>query len=208
VIDPSNITQFNCTRPKLEELILFWVCAAGKNGKTAARCLDRFLKKWRAESRLGGIPITKRPSPFYAIQYLHDIWRLDGVVEELRDHGIGCYNHKAKTFVDLAYSGIDLKTCTVDELEEIKGIGPKTARCFLIHSRPNQRYAGLDTHVLKYMREKGYEVPKSTPSGKRYREIERQFLSLADEAGKTVAEFDLEIWNEYSTRRRPIQEAA
>ncbi len=202
MIDPSNITQFNCSRPKLEELILFWVCAAGKNGKTAARCLESFLKQWKAEARLGSVPIKSRPSPFDAIQYLYDIWRRDGVVEALKTHGIGCYNHKADTFINLASSEIDLKTCTVDDLESIKGIGPKTARCFLIHSRPDQRYAGLDTHILKYMRDKGFDVPKSTPSGKRYRIIEQDFLALADASGKTIAEFDLEIWNEYSTRRK------
>lgn len=201
MIDPTNITNFKQTRPKLEEVMLFWICAAGKNGKTAARCLDRFLKTWRAETRLGGARITSRPSPFECIKYICDVWSVEELANEMRNFGIGCYNQKSKTFAELAYSEFDLKTCTLEQLETIKGIGPKTARCFLIHSRPDQRYAGLDTHVLKYMRERGYEVPKSTPNGNQYRKIETQFLKLADESGKTIAEFDLEIWNEYSQRK-------
>jgi thermostable 8-oxoguanine DNA glycosylase len=47
------------------------------------------------------------------------------------------------------------------------------------------------------MSAKGFNVPKSTPTGKRYREIEREFIKLARKARKSVAEYDLEIWNEY-----------
>jgi thermostable 8-oxoguanine DNA glycosylase len=99
-------------------------------------------------------------------------------------------------------SGIDLKTCTVDDLESIPGIGPKTARCFLIHSRPNQQLGALDTHILRYMREQGYDVPKSTPSSKKYKEVEKKWLKLANEiskkTGKTLAEVDLDIWRKYA----------
>jgi thermostable 8-oxoguanine DNA glycosylase len=116
----------------------------------------------------------------------------------LRNAGIGCYNMKASYFFDLIYSDINLKKCSVEELEKIKGIGPKTARCFLLHSRPNQNYAGIDTHILKFLAAKGFEVPKSTPTGRRYRELEKEFVKLAKKAKKSVAEYDLEIWNEYS----------
>lgn len=97
---------------------------------------------------------------------------------------------------------LNLKSCSVDDLENIYGIGPKTARCFLIHSRPNMRFAGLDTHILKYLRGLGYEVPKTTPTGKKYKEIEQIFLNLVDKSGKSVAEFDLEIWRKYSSDSR------
>ena len=95
---------------------------------------------------------------------------------------------------------MDLKTCTVEDLELIKGIGPKTARCFLIHSRPNQQLAGLDIHALRYLADQGYQVPKTTPTGKKYKEIEGWFIKEANKAGKDVATFDLEIWNKYRNK--------
>ena len=180
-VDPDKITEYDSSVPELELRILFWVCAAGKNGNTAARCLQSLLNKWKALGR----------SPFAIVR------NIPNLAQEMKESGIGCYGNKSKTFIQLANSCINLKTCTVDDLEDIYGIGPKTARCFLIHSRPNQRLAGLDTHVLKYLREQGIDAPTSTPTGKKYRELELQFLALADKAGKSVADFDLEIWLSY-----------
>lgn len=193
MIDPINITKFNQTQPELEEAILFWVCAAGKNGVTAARCLDKLLSHWRISAKM----LALDPSPFDIIRHIHSQTDL---ANELKRFGIGCYKGKARTFLQLVWSRLDLKTCDLDDLEDIDGIGPKTARCFLIHSRPDQQYAGLDTHILKYLRDCGYEVPKSTPTGRKYRELEAIFLDLAQRSGKSVAEFDLEIWNQYRSR--------
>jgi hypothetical protein len=39
---------------------------------------------------------------------------------------------------------------------------------------------------------------KSTPSGKRYLELEKVFLTICDSMGKTPAELDLEIWNSFA----------
>jgi thermostable 8-oxoguanine DNA glycosylase len=124
----------------------------------------------------------------------------DSLAGSMKSHGMGCYNNKSRSMLALAHSGIDLKTCSVDELESVRGIGPKTARCFLIHSRRGSRHAGLDTHILKYMREMGFEVPKSTPTGKKYRELEVIFLGLADASGMGLAEFDLNIWKKHESK--------
>lgn len=182
MVDPTQITNYLASEKELEELILFWVCASGKNGVTAAKCLDSLLNSWIAES------------PFEAIKKIIDFSCLE---EELKRHGIGCYRNKAKTFKELVYKNLNLKTCSVEDLESIYGIGPKTARCFVIHSRPNQMYAGLDRHILSYLRDQGYPVPKSTPIGKKYRQIEKIFLDLVKKSGKTVSEMDLMIWNQY-----------
>ena len=115
----------------------------------------------------------------------------------MKNCGIGCYNIKLETFISLANAPINLKTCTIDELEAIKGIGPKTARCFLIHSRPNQQLAGLDRHILRFLRDQGYNVPKHTPTGKKYKQVEQLFIQEAQKAGKDIATFDLELWNKY-----------
>lgn len=183
MIDPTRITNFNLSIPELEEVLLFWVCAAGKNAMTAARGLEGVLRDLNGHSQ-----------PFKSIlrfgaDYLGDI---------LKKNGIGCYNNKSKTFWQLADSGLDLKTCGLDDLQGIYGIGPKTARCFIMHSRKDARCAGLDTHALKFMRDLGYDVPSSTPTGRRYLEIEKQFLKLVDLAAMPVAELDLLIWRVYS----------
>ena len=193
MIDPEKVTNYNQTDKELEEFILFWVCAAGKNGRTAARCLNGLLND------IGGYDI----GPFNAIKiwgYYEHPETFEGWPEMLRDNGIGCYTHKAKTMFQLANSGINLKTCTVTDLESIYGIGPKTARCFLLHSRKNAQVAGLDTHMLKHLKALGYDVPEKTPTGKKYLDIEKIVLILANEAGISPAEYDLKIWNKYSTK--------
>lgn len=187
LIDPENITRFDMDDRELELVILFWVCAAGKNARVAAGNLERLLRNGCESFGVDG--------PFSIISSFGK-----GLPSALREHGIGCYNNKARTMLELANSGLNLKLCSVTDLEVVRGIGPKTARCFLMHSRRGVRHAGLDTHCLKYMREHGVDVPKSTPTGRRYLELESIFLDMADRSGMTVAEFDLEIWRKYSSK--------
>ncbi len=84
----------------------------------------------------------------------------------------------------------------------IYGIGMKTSRCFLIHSRKNVQYAGIDTHMLKNLRAHGIEgVPKTTPTSKKlYRRLELEVLRLSKEAGMSPAEYDLNVWNTYAVK--------
>ncbi len=190
MIDPSNITNCNLTDSALEAHIFFWVTAAGKNGRTAARCL---------EALLGALTYNNR-SPFTTIKDVYESNIPHPLSECMRNFGIGCYNLKSKTFYDLATSGLDLRTCSTEDLEKIKGIGPKTARCFILHSRKGARLSGLDTHMLKHLREMGIEnVPKSTPSSKKkYMILEQEVLRLADEAKMSAADYDLKVWRHYS----------
>jgi thermostable 8-oxoguanine DNA glycosylase len=183
MIDPTNITNYNLSTKELQEVILWWILAAGKNGLTASKCLESLLSSWRKDS------------PFETIIYIHSKTNL-GL--EMKNHGIGCYNNKAKSFLDLIDKNLDLKNCTLEELESVYGLGPKTARCFLLHSRPNQQYAGLDTHCLKYLRDLGFKVPKVTPTGKTYRILEDIFLQIVKISKMTSSELDLLIWNVYS----------
>lgn len=193
MIDASNITAYNLNDSELEERILFWVCAAGKNGTTAARLLDAFLVDIGAG--WGG----HNYSPFMAIKAHSSPLTLPYI---LKTAGIGCYTHKAITMWELANANLDLKTCTAEDLEEIYGIGMKTSRCFIIHSRKNAQYAGIDTHMLKNLRVHGVDgVPKTTPTSKKlYMRLENEVLRLAKEAGMTPAEYDLAVWNSYAVK--------
>jgi endonuclease III len=185
MIDPNYITNYGLSDTELEEHALFWLLVAGKTAKTTAKALDNLLSE---------IDPFRPYRPFAAIRkYQLSLPRL------LKNHGIGCYNGKAEGIRKLVRSDIDLRTCSVEELEAIPWIGPKTARCFIVHSRENARYACLDTHVLKYLRVRGIEAPMSTPaSGKQYRRLEQIFLSMADDENMTPAQLDLKIWNSYS----------
>ena len=181
MIDPTKITNFNSTDDQLEEVLLFWVLVAGKTAAHIAKALDGLL------GELDG------NTPFEKIR-----WAGSALPDLLRWHGVGCYNLKAKALLDLVNSGLNLRTCTVEDLESIYGIGSKTARCFIIHSRPDANCAGLDTHILKFLKSKGHDVPSSTPGRKQYKQLEQVFLGYVKQSGKSVAEFDLGVWNSYA----------
>jgi thermostable 8-oxoguanine DNA glycosylase len=68
-----------------------------------------------------------------------------------------------------------------------------------MHTRPGQRYACLDTHILKFLRHRGIMTPKSTPGkkSKKYIELEREFLKVCDLWNIQPYDLDLQIWNHY-----------
>jgi thermostable 8-oxoguanine DNA glycosylase len=179
-VDPDNVTNFNLTEDQLQLNILFWICAAGKNGHTSAKCLCNLLNKFSI--------LNNEISPFNIILKIKDL------PLELKNHGIGCYNNKSKTIKELINKNLNLEKCSIDDLESIWGMGSKTTRCFLMHTRKDQRLAGLDRHVLRFLQEMGHKVPKNSPNKKQYRELEKIFIKIADELNKTPSELDLEIW--------------
>lgn len=155
MVDPSNITNYNLDRNDLEIHLLFWLLVSGKNAKTTAKCLDSLIKlinNWHNQ-----IYGEKEFSPFQMIRNMHEFYKEispNWLALLMQKVGIGCYGFKSRGCIELAYSDLDLKSCSPEELEKITGIGSKTSRAFIIHSRPNQKYACLDTHVLHFMRDK------------------------------------------------------
>lgn len=184
MIDPTDVIKYDRTHAELEEWWLFSLIVAGKTAATQAKLLDAFLTE-------NG---TEGDSPYDVIRRLVATGTLDMRMREAR---LGQYTRLTRSFSESLI--LDLHTCTVEQLEAIHGVGPKTARMFLMHSRPDQRYAALDTHILKHLGTYGYTVPKSTPTGAKYRELEEAFLKLADDAGMSPSEYDLMIWKKYSS---------
>jgi len=183
MIDPRNITNFNRSEEELEELLLFCIIVAGKTASIQAKKLELFLTKEKFKS-----------SPFNLLRYYI---KRKILLKKIKESKLGQYNRLKKAFVEVL--SLNVKTCTVEELESITGIGPKTARFFILHSRPNQNIAVLDTHVLKWLKnELSIDTPKSTPSSKKYLELEQVFLEHCKAHNKNPAQFDLEIWNKYS----------
>jgi thermostable 8-oxoguanine DNA glycosylase len=187
MVNPDQITKFFQTVPELEEVLLFWIAVAGKTAVVIAQRIDQVLQEL-------GKRFPGASTPFEKVRAIPEA----ELVELLRARGIGCYKQKARSMKLVASSGLDLTTCSVDELDAIYGIGPKTARCFVMHSRPDVRHAGLDTHVMKYLHKYGC-VPKSLmPKDEvNYCEIEKVFLKIADIVKMTPAKLDLVIWRQY-----------
>jgi thermostable 8-oxoguanine DNA glycosylase len=184
MVDPRNITRFDRTTAELEELMLFCVAVGGKTARVIAQALEEFL--------------TAHPgsSPFDTIRRLQRDGGLDSAIRASR---LGKHARLARAYAELVDGDFDLRVCSVDELETIHGIGPKTSRFFILHTRPNQQLAVLDTHILRYMRSRGFRnIPAATPTGRRYKEIEAKFLALAAREGRDPAEFDLAIWRDGS----------
>ncbi len=179
MIDPLRITNYDRTDAELEEFILFCIAVAGKNAKNTAEALGRFLPT--------GI------SPFTWI----DSYFSFNLEPTLKRYGFGCYRARARSFAAIASSGLDLRTCTVQDLMRYPGIGPKTARFFVLHSRKDARVAVLDRHVLRWLARQGVAgVPANTPaSAKQYTRLEAEFLRLCP-PWNTAAQLDLEIWTE------------
>jgi thermostable 8-oxoguanine DNA glycosylase len=189
MIDPRNVTNFNRTRQELEEFLLFCIVAAGKNSFVQAKKLNHLLEM-----------VSQTSYPFVKIRILSGIAYGSTIPEELltgylKITKMGQYKRIARAFIEA--TKIDPANCSLEDLTSIPGVGAKTARFFLVHSRPNQLYAILDTHILKWMRVNGVNTPKNTPSKKKYLELENKFISMVP-GDKTVAEFDLEIWNSYA----------
>ncbi len=119
------------------------------------------------------------------------------LLDNLQTARLGQYQRLAQGFENSLL--FDLRTASIADLKTIQGVGDKTARYFILHTRANQKIAVLDRHVLRYMRDKGYDVPKAgTPNGKKYLELEKSFLAEAQLEDMTPADFDLMLWNKYS----------
>jgi hypothetical protein len=185
MIDPLNITAFNRSDTELEEVLLNMISFAGKNARQQAIKMELFLE-------------STNDSPFVLIR----TWYADeSLLRRLIDSRIGKYGLLFKAFTALATSGIDLRNCTVEELITFPGIGLKTARFFILHTRPNQSYVVIDTHVLKEMRALGMTELRTTPTGKHYLELEQKYLHYLEGEGITnLAEHDLTTWKKYALK--------
>jgi thermostable 8-oxoguanine DNA glycosylase len=195
MIDPRKVTNFERTNEELEEFLLFSIVVAGKGAFQQATKLDQFLTYARLFNYTG-------ESPFELVKRMDECGHM---VETLRAVKMGQYERISTAFRGVAtFFRQDkfqfalyhpLQDVDVQVLECVKGIGMKTARFFLMHTRPNQEYACLDTHILRWLGARGHEVPKITPRGEKYLALEKVFLGYCKEAGKSAADMDLEIWN-------------
>jgi thermostable 8-oxoguanine DNA glycosylase len=186
MIDPYKIDEhlYELSDPELEWWAMFCVAVAGKRADRtkAMMCV--------LHEALGS-----HLSPFEGVRRAYEDVRLVHIMREVRT---GQYKRLWGAWTALALRDEDsswLRTCTVPELEDIYGIGPKTARFFVMSTRPGVRHAALDVHILRWLAACGMpNVPRQTPRGKEYARLEGEFLRLADEQGVDPAELDARIW--------------
>jgi thermostable 8-oxoguanine DNA glycosylase len=201
MITPNQITNYNRSEDELEEFLLFAILVAGKKAEMQAKKLDSFI---------GHAMMVVGISPFDWLQHLVDMEKDNPYYNAKSNPLMSCMvNHKLGQYKRLnsAFRGIlkfknRLSSVTIEQLESVKGIGSKTARFFILHSRPNQKIACLDTHILKWMAYLGYDAPKQTPTKKKYGEIERWFLMEAENRKMTPADLDLQVWKDYAETKK------
>jgi len=191
MINVNTVTNYNRTGYELEEFLVFSICVANKPAPRIAESVDKLLKDmhWQAHPLLS----------------IRDYCRSQGVkrfAAKLHHYGITPHNQKAGFLYDAARAvhnkGLMLRTCTLEQLMEIKGVSHKTANFFLTHSREDYDYPVLDTHILKFLRDCGVDAPMATPSSpKRYKELAEEFMRHVPE-GCSVADYDLYLWRKYS----------
>jgi thermostable 8-oxoguanine DNA glycosylase len=191
MIDPTTITNFNRTEEELEEFLMFAILVAGKTAKTQAKKLKEFL----SSKKLLGLPSDT--TPFEFLEYLIKGNILTSLMMKCK---LGQYKRLLIAFLGIVRFKGNLKNVTIDELESISGIGSKTARFFLLHSRKDAQFAVLDTHILKWLREQGHDAPKATPTKKKYTVLEKIFLTEASKREMLPADLDLQIWKSYATK--------
>jgi thermostable 8-oxoguanine DNA glycosylase len=188
MINPTSITDYNRTEKELQTFWIFCICVAGKNSDQTACKVGQMLKRC----------LLTHETPFaWLKENEHAIHNV------LVANRIGQYIRVERAIKESLH--LNLATATLEELEAVYGVGPKSARFFLLHTRPNQECAVLDTHILTWLRGlmPSQTVPKATPpAGEKYRHLERLFLSLAKGLypGLSIAEIDLLIWSTQSGR--------
>jgi endonuclease III len=198
MITPTSITNYNRTEAELEEFLLFSIMVAGKNSQQTAKKLDSFLF-----ATMGLISPLDWIANLVKIKE-NKISSTDPLMHCMKNHKLGQYNRLFSAFTGILQFKGRLSSVTVQELESVKGIGPKTARFFLLHSRPNQEIAVLDTHILHWMRDNGIQAPKTTPSGEKYLKFEKMFIDIAKKNDISIADLDLRIWTAYSSKKKTL----
>lgn len=187
VIDPKNITDYTRTDNELQTFWLFCILVAGKNSDTTSRALSRIIND-----------LTPWDNPFDGIKRIG----YEGLKDILQKNKTGQYDRITRAIWQSL--DLDLRNCSVEDLTKIHGVGPKTARFFLLHSREFCDEIVLDTHILKWLKKCGIEnVPDNTPQNpQKYAELSVICKDLMEQnyPGLSLAKIDLLIWTEMSGR--------
>lgn len=180
--DPEDFLSLynpNRTDVELRKFLAFAIAVAGKQAKSTARALERVLADEQDLFRFSLHGASG--DPFNYVGNYHRVHAMYHTAQYLKQRGFGCYSSRAKAFVEMHHrlenDEIDLRTCTIADLEDCYGISFKTSRFFLLYTREDQKVAALDTHVWKYVRSIWDDAPEKVPSSrKKYDEWSEKLL--------------------------------
>jgi hypothetical protein len=207
MIDPYDLTR-PWDQTRLQEWFLFGICVAGKPAGQTADKVEALLKDILQTYCCGTalIRMARRGDPMTPFKLVKMAIEHGSLNKFLKKHKMGQYKRIDKAFRGMVQ--IDPATVTLEELEQIHGVGAKTARMLLLYTRPDQEMIPLDTHILKWLRANGYNAPKTTPPpGKKYRELEQAFISEGKKRGLTPKEWDTAVWQQYARPKNPLKSA-
>jgi hypothetical protein len=195
MITPTSVTDFNRDNNQLLEFAIFAVCVAGKDSDQTAKKVEAL---WTDPSFQTTLTYQWMCPPQSDSQYG---FFLEVLVMHLVNHKIGQYERISRILMILNQSRDYLRQISFNALIAIKGIGPKTAAFFILHSRKNAEIPVIDTHICKYMATKGIEmkvsanIPKYMANAELVSEnIEMDFPQMS------LAEADLYLWTKFSGR--------
>ena len=232
-IDPNNFTDFDASDWKIQEMFLYAIAVAGKPSMETAWKINNMTQEFL--EMIGENPIySECDNPTGPLHFL--LTECAKPIYWIESHKLGKY----RTWEDMFYwfrshipvsAGYGeklvryLRDATVDQLLNIPGVGPKTARFFKLHTERDNLCVPLDTHILKFLawelrhgapdwlvEETGdgpllslmfTSIPTSTPQGKKsYKFWEGVALELMQDYRefhglKTLADADLRIWKQY-----------
>lgn len=197
-IDPNDVKgKLDYSLFYKESFLLFAVLVAGKSSES--------IKK-KTNALISDIIGEDKPDSLYAyiLENLSDN-DFEGLLTLLKKHKTGKYSLILNFFRDVKKSKIDLRTCSMNELESLRGVGKKSSRFFMVYNRSDQQNCAiLDTHILKFLRANGYDAPQQTPSGKLYDQLEKNFLEIIEtvKPKQTLAEIDFLIWYKAKTENK------
>jgi thermostable 8-oxoguanine DNA glycosylase len=181
----KKLPTHNSDKYEKEYFLIFSILVAGKKASIAMEKTWRLLEfTWGDET------------PF---DYIYFLIKKERLMLQLHQVKIGQYDRINRALRDIIK--LDVNTCTLDDLLACHGVGSKTARFFLTHTRKDAEYAVLDTHILKWLKGIiGSSVPKSTPSGKKYLQLEKKCIDLLKLhfPKLSLAEADFEIWKRFA----------
>lgn len=184
----ENKPDYTRDENELQEFLLFSMMVAGKNAKIVCNKLNQFAED--VDPNGDGI--------LSACAQLDQMGMLE---EKIREHKLGNYTRFLRFVREAFRKGLKIGSCSIDELETLFGIGPKTSRFFVSFTRKGCRYAILDRHVLAWLRDQGIKAPKTTPTDRRkYLELEKTYLELVGD--KDPSQTDYQIW---LSKRRDVK---
>jgi len=219
MIDPKHITNFKRNDWDLQEFFFFCVAVAGKKSHTTAGKVQD-LTDHISEMLVENPYYEKHRKETGIIHYLVGINDYaDSGIELLRQFKFGKYSQwegfidwwkEMLIYMDGACLSDWLREASILDLEKIPAVGKKTSRFFKLHSDREAECVPLDTHILKFVRDKHCHnpiyIPKTTPtSASKYEFIESLALGyisnyMAQKRMKTLAEADQAIWSSYAHR--------